>query len=132
MNKIRALIVAVLMAASSIFVIATDVTPASAWTASCVFAPSNPSGSYYGGANCSTNRIGGAFHRVVINCKYTLYAINHTYNVYGPWVSDFDWSWANCGNHHKDNNSNPDWVIHIHADFSPSDQYAGGGSSGSW
>lgn len=105
---------------------------ASAWTASCVFAPSNPSGSYYGGAFCSTTRPGGAFHKVVINCKYTLYGVSHTYNVSGPWVSDSDWSWAYCGNHHKDNNANPDWVIHIHAEFSPSDQYTGGGGSGSW
>lgn len=131
MKKIRVFLLALLMLATSVFVTATNVTPVSAWTASCVFSPGPTTTHYgYGGAFCSTNRIGGAFHQVAVNCKYILIGIAHTYWVNGPWTPDNQWSWAYCGHHAQDGPNNNDWVIHIHANFDPND--GGGGSSGSW
>lgn len=135
MSKIRAFLVALALIFTSVGVSQmANVLPVSAWTASCVFAPSYPQGSTYGGAFCSTNRIGGAFHRVVITCKYVQYGINHTYNHYGAWAPDNQWSWANCSTHWHDQyvQQGADWVIHAWAEFDPNDQYSGGGSSGSW
>lgn len=134
MHTFRRILAAVaLMLGLSTAVVLHDSLPVSAWSVTCVASPSSggaqPS---YGGEWCQSNAAGGVYHRVAINCKYVLFAISHTYWVYGPSVGEGEWSWASCGNHYKDgpNSSRPDWVIHMHAEFNPC--CPSPNSSGSW
>lgn len=125
MKKIRATIVALLLAISAIgFTVAQNVTPASAVLANCskggqyYKTPGAPPlqpipyFSTYAGIVCFASGAGGGSVRLTITCKYQYpSAVSHTYTVYGNWAGVGAWSWASCGDH-IDAYNYPDYIIH--------------------
>lgn len=126
MKKFRAFLVAILMAASSLFVVANDVTPVAATAGNCSRGGQYYVNGTYAMINCFYGVPGDAV-RITITCKYNLAGVAHTYNVYGGWAywaynnpqtsypgapGSTGWSTASCGHHVQSGPNNNDWIIH--------------------
>lgn len=139
--KFRAFLVALLMVASSLFVVSNNVTPASA-ISSCQRGGEYYVNGHYAMIDCFSDGGGGLGNsiRITITCKYILIGVAHTYNVYGNWAawSYYDpgtshpgapgttgWSTASCGHHVQSGPNNNDWIIHAAPQTSPNPSYWG-------
>lgn len=140
MRKIRAFLVALLMVATSLFVVGRDASPVSA-VSNCATAGQYYSGGTYAGISCySYYPIGGSI-TITITCKYYKFWAYHTYNVsrtanwtfYDPANTNPDYpatmagttglALVSCGNHNPADRH--DWIIHIQLVTSPVASYWG-------
>lgn len=138
--KIRAFLVALLMTASSLFVVGSDATPVSA-LGNCIRSGQYYSGGTYASISCYDWYPAGGSITITITCKYYMYWSYHTYNVsrtaywyfYNPATTNpaipstmggtTGWATASCGYHNTSDQH--DWIIHISLATSPTPSYWG-------
>lgn len=143
MKKIRAIFLSLVMLLGLTTIgVATNTTPVAATASNCSRGGEYYVNGTYAGIACFYGFPGDAV-RLTITCRYRLFGVMHTYNVYGGWAywayydpqtsypgapGSTGWSWSSCGNHSHDWASGDiyrDRITHVYPQTSPGASYWG-------